>query len=133
MHWVSAAHAVDAEIRQYEHLFAAENPGGDRHGDFLADLNPDFFVDIDRLQTGTGTSGCSRRRNSTIRTPRLLLRRSRRHATRFSIVRSASAINGRERRTGRPAPPRKRDSTAMTDAKIGPLDRALELIYRSMT
>ena len=41
MHWVSAAHAVDAEIRQYEHLFAAENPGGDRHGDFLADLNPD--------------------------------------------------------------------------------------------
>ena len=41
MHWVSAAHAVDAEIRQYEHLFASENPGGDRHGDFLADLNPD--------------------------------------------------------------------------------------------
>ena len=41
MHWVSAAHAVDAEIRQYEHLFAAENPGGDQHGNYLADLNSD--------------------------------------------------------------------------------------------
>ena len=41
MHWVSAAHAVYAENRQYEHLFATENPGGDQHGNYLAALNSD--------------------------------------------------------------------------------------------
>ena len=39
LHWVSAAHAVDAEVRLYDRLFLSENPGaGDR--DFVADLNP---------------------------------------------------------------------------------------------
>jgi glutaminyl-tRNA synthetase len=39
LHWVSAAHAVDAEVRLYDRLFRSENPGaGDR--DFLADINP---------------------------------------------------------------------------------------------
>jgi glutaminyl-tRNA synthetase len=37
LHWVSAAHALDAEVRLYEHLFTRENPGAD--GDFLADIN----------------------------------------------------------------------------------------------
>ena len=41
MHWVSAEHAVDAEIRQYEHLFTAEIPGAEHDGDYLADLNPE--------------------------------------------------------------------------------------------
>ncbi len=37
IHWVSAAHAVGAEVRLYEHLFNSEEPpSGD---DFLADLN----------------------------------------------------------------------------------------------
>ena len=39
IHWVSAAHAVDAEIRLYDHLFAAEDP--EAEGDFLEALNPD--------------------------------------------------------------------------------------------
>ena len=39
LHWVSAAHAVDAEVRLYDHLFNREDPGAD--GDFLDDLNPD--------------------------------------------------------------------------------------------
>ena len=40
IHWVSAAHAVDAEIRLYDRLFTSEDPGeGGR--DPLADLNPD--------------------------------------------------------------------------------------------
>ena len=39
LHWVSAAHALDAEVRLYDHLFAAEEPGAD--GDFLSDINPD--------------------------------------------------------------------------------------------
>jgi glutaminyl-tRNA synthetase len=37
IHWVSAAHAVDAEVRLYDRLFAAEEPGGD---EWLAQLNP---------------------------------------------------------------------------------------------
>ncbi len=38
LHWVSAEHAVDAEVRLYDHLFEVENPGAD--GDFVDDLNP---------------------------------------------------------------------------------------------
>jgi glutaminyl-tRNA synthetase len=39
LHWVSAAHAVDADVRLYDRLFLSDNPGaGDR--DFLSDLNP---------------------------------------------------------------------------------------------
>jgi glutaminyl-tRNA synthetase len=38
LHWVSAAHAMDAEVRLYDHLFNREDPGAD--GDFLDDLNP---------------------------------------------------------------------------------------------
>jgi glutaminyl-tRNA synthetase len=29
IHWVSAVHALDAEVREYDRLFLAENPGGD--------------------------------------------------------------------------------------------------------
>jgi glutaminyl-tRNA synthetase len=38
LHWVSAAHALSAEVRLYEHLFTRPDPG--QAGDFLADLNP---------------------------------------------------------------------------------------------
>jgi glutaminyl-tRNA synthetase len=38
LHWVSAAHAVPAEVRLYDHLFGRPDPGAD--GDLLADLNP---------------------------------------------------------------------------------------------
>jgi glutaminyl-tRNA synthetase len=41
IHWVSAAHAVDAEVRLYENLFAKENPNDTEDGqDFTANLNP---------------------------------------------------------------------------------------------
>ncbi len=45
IHWVSAAHAVDAEVRLYETLFARENPNetpAEKEAgiDFLANLNP---------------------------------------------------------------------------------------------
>ncbi|MDX1501744.1 MAG: glutamine--tRNA ligase/YqeY domain fusion protein [Thermoanaerobaculia bacterium] len=39
VHWVSAEHAVDAEVRLYDRLFLREDPGTD--GDFHEDLNPD--------------------------------------------------------------------------------------------
>ena len=38
-HWVSAAHALKAEVRLYDRLFTAEEPGR-RTGNFLDDLNP---------------------------------------------------------------------------------------------
>lgn len=40
IHWVSAEHAIEAEVRQYDHLFLKENPeaGGE---DFKSNLNPD--------------------------------------------------------------------------------------------
>jgi glutaminyl-tRNA synthetase len=39
IHWVSAAHAVRAEVRAYDRLFKSENP--EEAGSFLNDLNPD--------------------------------------------------------------------------------------------
>ena len=41
IHWVSAAHAVDAEVRLYDNLFTVENPNDAPEGqDFTANLNP---------------------------------------------------------------------------------------------
>ena len=41
IHWVSAAHAVNAPVRLYDHLFAAEFPEEVPEGqDFLVNLNP---------------------------------------------------------------------------------------------
>ncbi len=39
-HWVSASHAIKAEVRLYEHLFLAENPD-EAEGDYRSLLNPD--------------------------------------------------------------------------------------------
>jgi glutaminyl-tRNA synthetase len=39
IHWVSAAHALDAEVRLYDRLFMSERPGEDG-GEFTGDLNP---------------------------------------------------------------------------------------------
>ncbi len=42
LHWVSISHAVDAEIRQYEHLFNIENPNKSKDGESFTDnINPD--------------------------------------------------------------------------------------------
>ncbi len=41
IHWVSAQHAIDAEVRLYENLFSNENPGDVSEGqDFTVNLNP---------------------------------------------------------------------------------------------
>jgi glutaminyl-tRNA synthetase len=40
-HWVSAAHAIPAEVRLFDHLFTKENPDDAPEGqDFRANLNP---------------------------------------------------------------------------------------------
>jgi len=38
LHWISAAHAIPAEVRLYDHLFTRPDPGAE--GDFVDDLNP---------------------------------------------------------------------------------------------
>ena len=39
IHWVSAKHCLDAEVRLYDRLFSVSNPG--RDGDFKKDINTD--------------------------------------------------------------------------------------------
>jgi len=41
IHWVSAQHALSAEVRLYDRLFRVPNPTGDRDRDFTEFLNPD--------------------------------------------------------------------------------------------
>ncbi len=42
LHWVSAAHALKAEVRLYDHLFVKPNPNDEKEcPDFAACLNPD--------------------------------------------------------------------------------------------
>jgi len=54
LHWVSAAHALRAEVRQYEPLFTTETPGSG--GDVLDDLNPDSIEVLNdcRLEPSLG-------------------------------------------------------------------------------
>jgi glutaminyl-tRNA synthetase len=41
LHWVSASHAVEAQVRLYDRLFTVENPSDEKEGqDFTATLNP---------------------------------------------------------------------------------------------
>lgn len=41
LHWVSAKHAVDAEVRLYDHLFSKTNPNEEKEGvDYKSYLNP---------------------------------------------------------------------------------------------
>ena len=41
LHWVSARHCKDAEVRLYDRLFAVENPSAETDKDFRELLNPD--------------------------------------------------------------------------------------------
>ncbi|MDR2140172.1 MAG: glutamine--tRNA ligase/YqeY domain fusion protein [Tannerella sp.] len=57
IHWVSAAHALPAEVRLYDRLFLAENPSEEKDGDLAELLNPDSlktltncFVEADLAQ-----------------------------------------------------------------------------------
>ena len=40
IHWVSAGHSFEAEVRLYDHLFTEENPGDVEGGDHRGNLNP---------------------------------------------------------------------------------------------
>lgn len=50
LHWVSAAHCKDAEVRLYDRLFAVENPSADTEHDFRELLNPDSLKVIENAK-----------------------------------------------------------------------------------
>jgi len=53
LHWVSAAHAVDAEVRLYDNLF--REPFPEEGGDYIANLNPDSLEVVRaKLEPGLG-------------------------------------------------------------------------------
>jgi glutaminyl-tRNA synthetase len=41
LHWISAEHAIDAEVRLYDRLFNHEDPAGQKDDDYRKFLNPD--------------------------------------------------------------------------------------------
>ena len=61
LHWVSAAHAVDAEVRLYEHLFATPEPGsGDAAAaDYKSDLNPDSLTVLTSCKVEPSLAGAT--------------------------------------------------------------------------
>ena len=50
LHWVSARHCHDAEVRLYDRLFAVENPSAETERDFRELLNPDSLKVIDNAK-----------------------------------------------------------------------------------
>ena len=61
LHWVSAAHAVDAEVRLYEHLFATSEPGSgdDAAADYKSDLNPDSLTVLTSCKVEPSLAGAT--------------------------------------------------------------------------
>lgn len=55
LHWVSAAHALEAEVRLYNHLFIKENPLEDE--DFIANLNPNSLEVLTSCKIEPGLAG----------------------------------------------------------------------------
>lgn len=58
VHWVSAEHAVTAEVRLYDRLFSVPNPVADKTRDFTEFLNPESLVVVAdaRLEPGLESS-----------------------------------------------------------------------------
>ncbi len=64
LHWVSAAHAIEAEVRLFEPLFRVPHPeDGPEGSDFLAHLNPDSERRLTgcKLEPGLAKAGAEQR------------------------------------------------------------------------
>ena len=57
LHWVSAAHALDVEVRLYDRLFNSENPGA--AGDYRTDLNPASLEVVPHCKIEPGVAGAA--------------------------------------------------------------------------
>ncbi|HZR28672.1 MAG TPA: glutamine--tRNA ligase/YqeY domain fusion protein [Terriglobales bacterium] len=60
IHWVSAAHALNAEVRIYENLFTKENPSDVPEGqDFTANLNPHSLEVVNNAKLEPSLAGAA--------------------------------------------------------------------------
>lgn len=60
LHWVSAAHALEAEVRLYEHLFVKPNPEDMKEGaDFKTGLNPKSLEKLSHCQVEPVLAGAA--------------------------------------------------------------------------
>lgn len=60
LHWVSATHALKAEVRLYDHLFTREYPEEEEGGlDFKESLNPDSLVKLTSCMIESNVAGAS--------------------------------------------------------------------------
>lgn len=60
LHWVSASHAIEAEVRLYSHLFTEENPGDEKEcADLDACINPDSLEVLNGCRLEPGLAGRS--------------------------------------------------------------------------
>ncbi len=57
LHWVSAAHAIDAEVRLYDRLFKSENP--EESGDLMADLDRQSLEIIEHAKVEPSVRGAA--------------------------------------------------------------------------
>ncbi len=76
LHWVSAAHAVDAEVRLYDTLFTVRDPASVAEGvDWKATLNPKSLEVIKGAKLEPGLAGAVAREPLAVRADGLFLRR----------------------------------------------------------
>ena len=60
LHWVSAAHALEVEVRLYDHLFTKEAPNDVKEGqDFKDNLNPNSLERLDSCRVEPSLSGAA--------------------------------------------------------------------------
>ncbi len=79
LHWVSARHAVDAEVRLYERLFTDEDPEGasSKAGtEFTSLINPASLETMSACKVEPMLGSADARCALSVRTARILLRRS---------------------------------------------------------
>jgi len=58
LHWVSATHALEAEVRLYDHLFIKPDPGDMAEGqDYTANLNPNSLERVTGCRVEPSLSG----------------------------------------------------------------------------
>jgi glutaminyl-tRNA synthetase len=63
LHWVSAEHAIQAEVRLYDRLFNRPNPLSNKDGSFLEHLNPDSLQRLTacKLEPSLASTGIEQR------------------------------------------------------------------------
>ena len=60
LHWVSAAHAVQAEVRLYDHLFTKKDPGDAPEGrDYTDNLNPESLEKLSDCRVEPSVKGAA--------------------------------------------------------------------------